>query len=165
MGAKSVMRVVIITALLLVAMSAQAEELCYGREYSAAHLAKHPDQLVTAMQLKIYDEPKFTPPKGWAIKVFKRGRKDAVLAAGLCGEAQRPGRSHLHCFGECDGGSFEVQFTGTNEMLLRLDRLRVSSECGGEEEVEELLSGVDDKVFRLDRLPVSACGRVEALNR
>lgn len=129
--------------------SAFAKEQCYGRNYTEAHLARHPHQLVTNVLLKIYDESTVTPPIGWDIRINRRGREKPEYASGLCMDNKDGGRIDLKCFIECDGGSFEVDFQGTSSLLLHLDRIAVNASCAGDSEtdLEIVSSGVDDKVF------------------
>lgn len=141
---------------------AYAGDLCFGREYSAAHLARHPQQLVTSMLVRIYDEPTFTPPMGWSMKVTRRGDRHALLQIGNCRRLDLGMKDDLHCFADCDAGEFNVKFEGRNSLLLKLPRdMSMRQDCGGEENDSVLSPGVDDKVFRLERLPSSSCAGIE----
>ena len=57
---------------------------CFVRTYDKAHLAGHPDQLVTAVKLHIIkwkeDESYFE----FALKVKVRGRNETLHTGGLC---------------------------------------------------------------------------------
>jgi hypothetical protein len=157
------MRSWFIAAAVLGMMSqAYAEDLCFGREYSASHLAKHPQQLVTGMLVRIYDEPTYTPPMGWALKVTRRGDRRPLLQMGNCRRLELGMKDDLHCFADCDAGEFNVKFEGRNSLLLKLPRdMSMRQDCGGEENDSVLSPGLDDKVFRLERLPSSSCADIE----
>lgn len=140
----------------------KADEACYGREYSTSHLAKHPQQLVTTMFLKIYDEPKYTPPMGWAMKVTRRGDKRPLYQVGLCRKPSPGEKFDLSCFVECDGGVAELKFTGTSLLLTLPREMSMRQDCGAVEDDAVLSPGIDDKVFRLDRVPMEACRGIDA---
>src|SRR5262245_42418138 len=76
---------------------------CFVRMYDKAHLAKHPDQLVTAVKLHIrkWKEEKYFE---FALKVKVRGRNETLHTGGLC----HKGKSGLSCSVECDGGGINV---------------------------------------------------------
>jgi hypothetical protein len=126
---------------------------CFVRVYDKAHLAKHPDQIVTAVKLHIKkwddDESYFE----YALKVKIRGRNETLHTGGLC----REGTSGLRCWVECDGGGINVT-PHSNHVIMYLERIRMAT-CdkdpidGG----EELSGGKDDRVFRLNRVNERAC--------
>jgi hypothetical protein len=65
----------ITSALLIVlAASAHAEPLlgCFTRTYDRQHLAQHPDQLITAVKLKIYPNPSDRATLWFAIQMQRR---------------------------------------------------------------------------------------------
>ena len=126
---------------------------CFVRVYDKAHLAKHPDQIVTAVKLHIKkwddDESYFE----YALKVKIRGRNETLHTGGLC----REGTSGLRCWVECDGGGINVT-PHSNYVIMYLERISMAT-CdkdpidGG----EELSGGKDDRVFRLNRVNERAC--------
>src|SRR5262249_39327502 len=73
---------------------------CFTRSYDRGHLAQHPDQLVTAVKLRIFTPPRGNLSKYWFVVQFGlRGRDEALVATGICNEKARG----LFCFLECDG--------------------------------------------------------------
>jgi hypothetical protein len=117
---------------------------CFTRTYDRAHLAKHPDQLVTSMRLHIVSDGSF------ALRVTKRG-DDAVLEAdGTC-VAKLKG---VLCSAGV-AGSVRVSSSGRDRaVLLYLDdqiQMTAGHESGW------LDRGKDDFVFRLDRAAERAC--------
>src|SRR6185436_14308788 len=62
----SMLVVVSPTGLLLPATAESPEALgCFTRTYDRAHLARHPDQLVTAVMLRVYRPPPDTASPYW----------------------------------------------------------------------------------------------------
>jgi hypothetical protein len=132
---------------------------CFTRTYDRAHLARHPDQLITAVKLHIYKAPPRYPGQVWFNAQSRlRGKNKPLRTSGACNEKA----SGLRCFVECDGGGVDV-VPRARDAMMHLDRIRVAT-CdedlidGG----EELTGGKDDRVFRLDRVDAAAC-RARAL--
>jgi len=126
---------------------------CFVRTYDKAHLAGHPDQLVTAVKLHIIkwkeDESYFE----FALKVKVRGRNETLHTGGLCrGEA-----SGLSCSVDCDGGGINVVPRGDHAMMY-LERIRMAT-CDNDyvDSGEDLSGGKDDRVFRLNRVDEREC--------
>jgi hypothetical protein len=76
---------------------------CFTRTYDRQHLARHPDQLITAVKLKIY------PSSGpehllFAIQMRRRGEDKTLHNGGYCKEEG----STMRCNIECDGGGVNV---------------------------------------------------------
>ena len=125
---------------------------CFTRIYDRAHLARHPDQLVTAVKLHIHKPPRDSMSKYWFLAQFKlRGRDETLRTSGICNEKA----SGLHCFVECDGGGVDV-VPRAREAMMYLDRIRVAA-CDGDEAGEELTGGKDDLVFRPNRVENAVC--------
>ncbi|MEM7399242.1 MAG: hypothetical protein AAF354_09890 [Pseudomonadota bacterium] len=148
---------------LLIALPNQAlaTDGCYAREYSASHLAQHPDQTVTSMALGLRaqkDDPKLFDG---AIAVTVRGSDRRRLTVGIC---EPTGRNSFDCGIECDGGSFQLRPSSRKgSMRLILQRIYFDGGCGfdaGAGNGYELTAGKDDKLFRLDP---SANARCKAL--
>ena len=151
--------IVIAAALATLTTTALADDLalgCFIRAYDKAHLARHPDQLVTAVKLRIKRPPPDTGAQYWFdFEARVRGRNDSLHTSGICNEKA----AGLHCFVECDGGGVDVVNRGDHVMMY-LERIRVAA-CGEELKDdgggEELRRGKDDRVFRLDRVNARAC--------
>jgi hypothetical protein len=126
---------------------------CFARAYGKAHLAEHPDQLVTAVKLHIIkwkeDEAYFE----FALKVKVRGRNETLHTGGLC----RGGASGLSCSVDCDGGGLNVVPRGDHAMMY-LERIRMAT-CDSDyvDSGEDLSGGKDDRVFRLNRVNEREC--------
>jgi hypothetical protein len=123
---------------------------CFVRDYDKPHLSRHPDQVVTNVRLVVKDAPANTAERlEYILEVRLRGRREALRTAGYCREK---GAGYF-CHVECDGGGVEVQLRGPVAMMYLADRIRMSS-CGkvDVDGSEDLMGGVDDREFRLDRV-------------
>jgi hypothetical protein len=115
---------------------------CFTRTYDRAHLAQHPDQVVSAVKLRIYRPPPGNADKYWFLVQFAlRGKEETLRTNGICNEKA----SGLRCLVECDGGGVDV-----------VPRARDGPACN-EDSARELTGGKDDRVFRLDRVNDAAC--------
>jgi hypothetical protein len=144
-----------IAALLLATGAAHTETNalgCFARVYDEAHLAKHPDQLVTAVKLHIrkWTEEKYVE---FALKVKVRGRNETLHTGGLC----QKGESGLSCSVDCDGGGINVVPRGDHAMMY-VERIRMAT-CDSDyvDSGEDLSGGKDDRVFRLNRVNEREC--------
>ena len=164
-------RIALAGFLLIVAVPATAEPAalgCFTRTYDRAHLARHPDQIVTAVKLRIYRPPPESGAKYWFLAQFTlRGQDETLRTSGLCEELsgavlpprrRRAPADAVHCFVECDGGGVDV-VPRARDAMMYLDRIRVAA-CG-EDYVDgggqEVTGGKDDRVFRLDRVEGASC--------
>jgi hypothetical protein len=128
---------------------------CFTRTYDRSHLARYPDQLITAVKLHVHRAPPENLSKYWLLAQFRlRGRDETLRTSGICDEKALG----LHCFVECDGGGLDV-VPRPRDAMMYLDRINVAA-CG-EDYVngagQELTGGKDDRVFRLDRVDDAAC--------
>jgi hypothetical protein len=143
------------------------KDVCFGRVYDEAHLAKNPRQVVTAMylyntvtpdaldedresfnaEIKLDDgTTQFVPH----FMVRLRDRADLAFQFPQC---QGTGDT-MTCAVECDGGQFSTRMKGKS-LLLTNEDITMMGVC--ELSTFTLPSDKDNKVFRLDPLPVSAC--------
>jgi hypothetical protein len=94
MARSSIMKTKMMTLRLLIALSTatalpahtQAASLlgCFARAYVTAHLAQHPDQIVTAVKLKLYPRPSDPRQTWFAIQMQRRGEYSALHNEGFC---------------------------------------------------------------------------------
>jgi hypothetical protein len=155
------------------------QEACFGRIYDTAHLKKHPRQRVTAFHLFrdfTPDTNKETPQEtrkeledidgdgGIRVTAYVRFRdRPGLFFNGLHCSRSADG-SKVRCGIDCDGGGFLLKSSGKS-LLLENEGFVVVGGCGASEEEEEntdyVKPGADDKVFRLDPLPVAQCRALE----
>lgn len=159
------------------------ENACWGRSYDAAHLAKHPRQKVRAIHfsdpwgkrphLEIPDELDFLDPGGDRLAKGQTTAELVVERVDMPGVWERKvdcsvTAGKLRCFGDEDDPRAEAQpfevvardgalFATLNPPGLEFahapDRARIDrppSEM-------RLEPGVDDRSFRLERLPAGVC--------
>jgi hypothetical protein len=172
MGRRGFMQGLVATGLALAATSVIAAELsnfveakdgargCWSRDYSAGHLADHPDQQVTSMRFTMqYDQD------------FHYFQLDAALRSGRSGRATGTCSNYegvLFCGVDCDGGGVILSPGGDGKALLDLSTqgyIRMTDSCG-EEETEgfSLDAGIDDKEFLLSPLSGKACKPLDWVN-
>ncbi|MDF1871318.1 hypothetical protein [Vannielia sp.] len=121
---------------------------CWHRTYSDAHLAKHPQQKVTAVDfyLDYYEMDHDEAGKGsysFSIDFTTRERKGG--AGGLC---QQGAQGKVTCGGDCDSGALTIRNSGTKGSLLveLLSGGMTLTDC--EEDAPYYMSAEpDDKVF------------------
>jgi hypothetical protein len=150
----------------------------FSRTYDKAHLAAHPDQLVTQVDLSLEKSSTQHYSHHFTLRVMLRGRDKVLKTGGSCQDEETVWQEHvqsckqsgefdrcikslprfvggLSCRVECDGGGVHVKLRGDHAMMY-LDRIRMVT-CdqdikkvidGG----EEISGGKDDRVFRLYRM-------------
>lgn len=133
---------------------------CFVRTYDPAHLARHPNQLVTNVRLALRTSSNTAKHRyAFALQLQMRGKKQTLKAEGLCAEN---GTARLHCFIECDGGGIELSVK-SDRVMMYLDRIRMAS-CGndinGIDTSSEVSGGLDDREFRLDRVGNHMCSNM-----
>jgi hypothetical protein len=153
--------------------------ICFTRSYDAAHMRAHPRQLVRRLSLLVEVEhikEDNLYRYNFVMRADLRGKKRTLRTTGECGwayaEKPREGRL-IGCSVECDGGGVEIeQKRGTADTLLmhladvdasgqktgKAGRIRMAA-CGDDEETNavDLVTGADDRTFRLSKAPLSAC--------
>jgi hypothetical protein len=159
---------------------------CFVRTYDKVHLAEHPDQLVTAVKLRIYHPPPdVARDAGWPsaqdatwmrMEVKVRGRDVILTTGGVCRKEEPPNphllkrlppSDALWCSVECDGGGIGVASRGDHAMMylggIMMSVKKNYYSCSGEtrESIEELLGNKDDHVFRLNRANERECADME----
>ena len=138
----------------LAAQSASADNLCFDRHYTPVHLARHPDQLVTSVTLKLDPDGAVRDKLHWPfyfyIAMTKRGDNHLYAQEGYVDE------SGVRGIVECDGGGFRLQKIPSG-MLLSLDQriqmARVDDQCGESDQPNSYIDverGKDDHTFQLD---------------
>ena len=133
---------------------------CFARDYGAAHLVAHPEQVVSAMRLRI-GEPGADgeAPAEMRVVLSDQGRARAegvggqMLTQALVCKDWGDGPA---CGVECDGGLFSV-VEDAEGVTLTTDRLLVgeSEECGGSFDLVEREG--EPVSYRLLRAEPSAC--------
>jgi hypothetical protein len=133
---------------------------CWSRYYDSPHMAAHPDQQVTGMDLAVTFMAETA--NNSEQYVF---RLQAWMRDGTFGEAVGPCMAdgdQMWCGVECDGGGVYVSTRSGGDVVVDLERrgaIWMSTSCGEDnfDDGFSLESGIDDKQFRLTRLEPQFC--------
>jgi hypothetical protein len=134
-----------------------AEPGCYARDYTDAHLAAHPDQIVRSIMIRILAEDRDTGIGAWLwVTLADQGY---VKEAGLGGTELETelvcGADRAYCGIECDGGTFDIAQDG-DALTLTTSRIIVGGGC--ETGYVDLAEHPDTPVsYRLTRAPDTLC--------
>ncbi|MGA9428918.1 MAG: hypothetical protein WBV65_05225 [Xanthobacteraceae bacterium] len=157
---------------------------CFARHYDAEHMAEHPLQKVSVMNLLISTEKDPDMPNfqyAFRLGVAFRDRRGNFDSSGNCGHAPtikdpdnsdippedrvtRPVGIDFECDVDCDGGGVNVTLANSdNAIILKLDHIRIwKSNAPDAEAAGAVQAGTDDKVFRLDRTGLNECASLVA---
>jgi len=135
------------------------------RHYDADHLARHPKQKVSAMQLLLTAE---IPPEektmshSFRLGVKYRHRPGDFDSSGYCNHAfveQGAREIRFDCGVDCEGGGINVALSKDDKSaIVRLDRITIGQRNKPDDEAgDALLAGADDNIFRLDRTDGRDC--------
>jgi hypothetical protein len=154
------------------------EAFCFGRDYDAAHLAKHPQQKVTSIRVGRLAPAEERLDKSLA-QTWPEDVKLSVALTLKTGSARRamkyacdPKEASWECTAEsaadarstCDGNTVHLARGEGDDILLinRREGLPIDAACQakpadapGDDHQRPTRS--DDKTFRLSRMPVEAC--------
>jgi hypothetical protein len=147
----------------------RGEEICFGRVYDAGHLKAHPDQRVTSFYL--WHELTPDPPREYGDETADEKRQwdfdpnNRLLLDLMMHVRDRPDmqvqtfecegdNASIFCGVDCDGGYFTAKVEG-NSLTVTNQGFQFEGSC--ESGVGWLTSVKGDKIFRLDKLPNSAC--------
>lgn len=134
---------------------------CFLRDYDAAHLAKHPAQVVDWIRMDIFADEYgetvayldvFTANQGHA---RRDGLGGQVLSQALfCWEKQD---GQTGCSVECDGGTAFITRDDGNTLVFRTKNLLVgdTESCGGAMDIAEVPGTFT--TYRLNRAVPAAC--------
>lgn len=137
---------------------------CYARSYDAAHMAAHPDQVVEALRMRIFDQTHDGYTNRFATlyvdfanqgHVRRDGHGAQLLDQYLICYTDSEGRPG--CAVECDGGSFYAIRQDDKGMTIETRYLMVGDNegCGGAIDMAEI---VDTPVkYRLNRVQAAVC--------
>jgi hypothetical protein len=138
---------------------------CFVRRYDPDHLAKHPQQKVSAMKLLMTAE---IPPEeqttnySFRLGLKYRHRSGDFDSSGSCGHfvpEDAGDEIRFGCGVDCDGGGINIAINKDDQsVLVRLDRVRIWQHNKPDEEAGgDLEAGKDDSIFRLDRVGLEEC--------
>jgi hypothetical protein len=168
------------SAIALATGSAFADNMCFDRHYDAAHLGKHPDQLITSMTLALdpegrvaraspsRDEGRIKISFDFKIAMTRRGDNNLYVQEGFVENSDGKYRGVV----ECDGGGFILRMTPSGVLLSiglgpgHVQSIRmaiVPDPCGESDRINNSIHierGKDDDIFRLDAVSTKVCSRM-----
>lgn len=129
-----------------------SDTICYARSYTASHLAEHPAQRVTDIQLVVDRSGIAKPLLGLSVRVSLRGVPGGQFEAlAVC---ENNGGSTLYCAMEGDAGGFTVKPAQSGSVLVQVSSYGMSFENDRGFEMLERDAG-DDRSFLLH--PAKGC--------
>lgn len=143
---------------------------CFVRRYDAEHLARHPKQKVAAMKLLIsaeYDKEDKQLHNSFRLGFRYRHRSGDFDSSGSCSHTvftKNGNDVRLGCGVDREGGGIDVALSKDDKSaIVRLARIRVWQNNKPDDDAEEsLVSGADDRIFRLDRTDNGECASLVA---
>jgi hypothetical protein len=152
------------------------QRACFSRTYDSGHLRQHPKQQVTAMTFELrYRHVPETDVRQYVFSISAkvRTRADTLYTSGVCEtnvDPAYPGGNF--CAVDCDGGGVSIEKVGNSDALYvylktpsggvgmgpTCDVVHGGTIGGGGMRLEP---GVDDKVFRLEAVPLAVCQPLE----
>jgi hypothetical protein len=154
----------------------ETEAFCFGRDYDAAHLAKHPSQKVASIRVGRLDpaserrdaDEKWPENAKLSVKLTLKQTTPARALKYIC----NPKEASWECAAEmvpdarstCDGNTVHLTRGAGDDILMinRREGLPIDAACRTKAESEpsddhQTPTRSDDKSFRLTRMPVEAC--------
>lgn len=151
------------------------KEVCFGRVYGDMHLKLRPKQLVTSLHIfrdldpdqNTEDEPltreellKSDGDSGVNVSAFVRFKNRKGVFWNTLNCTRSADGKVTRCGIDCDGGSFDLE-PRQQSLLLTNNGFVLIGGCGASEEEYEnkvfFSPGADDKIFRLEPLPLEHC--------
>jgi hypothetical protein len=139
---------------------------CFVRRYDAGYLAQHPKQKVRAMKLLLTAENRADEPTSYAYKVGLqfRNRPGNFDGGSSCGHMiDEDGNKDIRftCDVACGGGGLDIAMSQDNKSAIaHLEVIAIWDRKHPDREAESLDGGVDDKVFRVDRVDNGECAEL-----
>lgn len=134
-----------------------AEQSCFSRSYSQAHLAANPKQTVKTLSIRFEGPAHDGPSTGeWGdVTVYFKADSRKFTQTLYCSTYA----GARHCGVECDGGSAALRWTNADTLLLKTSGFIVSGGCDGTGEITRMVkdAGAETTTFRLNRAAMSAC--------
>jgi hypothetical protein len=151
------------------------QRACFARTYDRQHLAEHPRQRVTAMMFRLqYAKIPDTDIQHYEfwISVKVRTRWEAFHESGVCDanvDATYPAGNL--CWVACDAGGVSIEKVPQSDALhvhveTPSEGIVLNASCGERQrKALRLQAGEDDKLFRLESVPLSQCEAAQRATR
>jgi len=163
----SILTVFLLTTTSVIAQNVDADWPlgCYVRDYSADHLARHPDQVVDRMSI-LFTQPNLSHPTSglvWAeIQVLLADQGHAARSGfgGLRVAEVAASYGVPFAFGvDCDGGRFEVVAHDAAGITIETDRLNLRGGCGPGDNIYTTLAEIEGETtaYKMIKADEAAC--------
>ncbi len=131
---------------------------CFTRTYDAAHLARHPGQMVRQIVFDYKPEESASVRRDFGPRTFGVAVKFRSKADGDGGAVAycRDAGNRVSCFAEGDAGTFDVTRAGPDQIRIRMTR-GLGFENDSKKGHISLEDSPDDRVFLLRKAPLKAC--------
>lgn len=148
----------------LVAGAAMAQtpvQGCFIRDYSDAHLAQNPNQVVQHLSILFWHDDQYDDNLATVRAVM--ADQGHAGAAGFGGKIlDQVAYCHdyggqMSCGVECDGGSFDITMSGSDQMDISTQYFTIgdSDSCGGPSDLAEIRE--ESTIYRLFRADLADC--------
>lgn len=129
---------------------------CFWRSYDAAHLARHPAQVVAEISVAFGDFAGDEVP--WMDVLVRPVGEEAEVLGGIA--RCTPSDATLYgwsCSVECDGGSFDIEALDDRQLRMSTDFFLVGTgdDCGGQMDLAE--RPAEKVTYVLSRMPDGRC--------
>jgi hypothetical protein len=144
----------------------QKPTACFARTYDAAHLARHPEQTVSAMKMLIAGEKlegATSLSYSYKLGINFRDRKGDYASSYDCGNAEVSDvklGAQVSCHDGCGAGGVVIALAPNSKaIIVKLESVVVwlADKPQDESAQFELKGGADDRVFRLERVDSEMC--------
>jgi len=155
------------------------EAFCFGRDYDAAHLAGHPQQLVASLRVGRLDpaaeKDPDAPTQWWwynvklSVSLMLKTSSKVTGTGYTCYPEEGSWGCRRDSAGDdtsaCADRTIQLVRGPNNDILVqnRYSGLPIDNECEtaptGEQYPKKLTTRSDDKLFQLSRMPIEACRR------
>jgi len=142
---------------------AETASACFVRIYDARHLTQHAKQTVSAMKLLVTAQNKPNEPTSYAYKVGVRfrnkpGNFDGGSSCGHFAGDEGNREIRFSCDVDCGGGGLEIAMSkDSKSAIVHLEVIGLWDRKHPDRDAVTLEGGVDDRVFRVDRVDNGEC--------
>ncbi len=156
---------VVVAAIVVAAatVTAAAQDGCFARDFDAAHLEAHPEQVVERLAL-YFSEDAVRPGVRFVEITARMARQGHALRRGAGGMAMEEFASCTPeglCTISCDGGTFLISRFDGDMVEIQTADARVSAQPCNPNTVVSILSDAPGEIatFQLSQAPDGRCGR------
>ncbi len=136
---------------------------CFTRIYDDGHLRSHPQQNVRTMKMLVTAATPGEGPNDYQLDIAStfRSRKGTLRTGGSCdlgNEKAGLGPAEIDCSLSCGGDSIGVTLKSNAAVLVAIPASAQQWDPAHPDgDLVKSAFGPDDKLFRLERSPISAC--------